>query len=78
MCAGEEEMRSEGGEEGMTSDLERTLAYQRLRIRVSLLSALAMLAWGVQGYYSAAAVQGLLWVALDMLEDRRHEREEKG
>ena len=60
----------------MTSDLERTLAYQRLRIRVSLLSALAMLAWGVQGYYAVAAIQGLLWVVLDMLEERRYEREE--
>ena len=60
----------------MTSDLERTLAYQRLRIRVSLLSALVMLAWGVQGYYAVAAIQGLLWVVLDMLEERRYEREE--
>lgn len=61
----------------MTPNLEHALAYNRLRVRVSLLSVAAMLVWGVQGYYSAAAVQGLLWVALDMLEDRRHEREER-
>lgn len=66
----------EGG--GVTPDLEHALAYNRLRVRVSLLSVAALLAWGVQGYYSAAAVQGLLWVALDMLEDRRHERERRG
>ncbi len=62
---------------GMTSDLEHTLAYHRLRIRVSLLSVAAMLVWGLQGYYATAVVQGLLWVVLDTLEDRRHEREER-
>ena len=61
---------------GMTSDLEHTLAYHRLRIRVSLLSVAAMLVWGLQGYYAVAAIQGLLWVVLDMLEERRYEREE--
>ncbi len=61
----------------MTSDLEHTLAYHRLRIRVSLLSVAAMLVWGLQGYYATAVVQGLLWVVLDTLEDRRHEREER-
>ena len=63
---------------GMTSDLEHTLAYHRLRIRVSLLSVAAMLVWGLQGYYATAVVQGLLWVVLDTLEDRRHERERRG
>ena len=62
---------------GVTPNLEHTIAYNYLRVRVSLLSVAAMFAWGFQGYYAAALAQGLLWVALDMLEDRRHEREER-
>ena len=34
----------EGG--GMTPDLEHALAYNRLRVRVPLLSVAALLAWG--------------------------------
>lgn len=61
----------------MTPNLEHTIAYNYLRVRVSLLSVAAILAWGFQGYYATAVVQGLLWVVLDTLEDRRHEREER-
>lgn len=61
----------------MTPNLEHALVYNRMRIRVSLLSVAAMFAWGFQGYYAAALAQGLLWVALDMLEDWRHDREER-